>query len=177
MTKLSHQFLGACGSLLAFSLTGNLFLSTAFYFGSVFPDVDVLWNDFKSYQTKWYSHRGFTHSLLIPTFLLTVSLLLLVLKVPHSSLLLSFGLGVLFHDLLDAMSPTGIPLKLSYYPRFRLWTVYRNRTVSEGIVVFLFSTLLLTVSLLLLHNNKTVSKTLDNLTNNSYIAEVERFWR
>jgi len=158
LTKLSHQLLGVCGGLLVLSLTANPLCSILFYAGNAFPDVDVLWNDFSSYKTKWYSHRGITHSILIPLFLLLTSACFLLAGSSLYPYMLAFASGVLFHDLCDAMSPTGIPLKLSYYPRFKLWTLYRNRSFSEFVLAVLVAVSLLTSALLLSFRLRTFSK-------------------
>jgi len=170
LTKLSHQLLGVSGSLLILSVTVNPVYSFFFYVGNAFPDIDVLWNDFSNYKTKWYSHRGITHSLLIPVFLLLLAVAFYLAGKKFAFYLLSFAAGVLFHDLCDAMSPTGIPLKLSYYPRFKLWTLYKNRSLSEAVVVLFLSISLITVAVFIAYKQRAV----DNLFHNSYISVMKQ---
>ena len=161
MTKLSHQLQGLFFSASVFLFTHNPVHSFFFYIGNSFPDIDVLWNDMSAYKSKWYAHRGVTHSILIPLFLFAVSICLLTAEklmiVPevsfYSSSLLSFSLsagsclfffalGYANHLLFDSMSPSGIPKKLSYYPRFKLWTLYRVGSLQE---VLLLAVSILTV--------------------------------
>jgi len=170
LTKLSHQLLGVSGSLLVLSLTANPLYSLFFYLGNAFPDIDVFWNDFSSYKTKWYSHRGITHSLLVPIFLLLLTGAFYLIGESSAPYLLSFSAGILFHDLCDAMSPTGIPLKLSYYPRFKLWTLYRNRHWSEATVVLLTALCLLTASVITAVRYKTV----DRVISKCYYSVIEQ---
>jgi membrane-bound metal-dependent hydrolase YbcI (DUF457 family) len=159
MTKLSHQILGTAGALSVLTATFNPFYAFLFYAGNAFPDVDVLWNDLSAYKSRWYSHRGFTHSMLVPLFLFLLSLLLLAGEkagiVPafsffcFSKSMFFFASGYLFHLLCDSMSPSGIPKYFSYYPRFKLWTLYRTGSPAEYLIVLITCILIASATLLL----------------------------
>jgi membrane-bound metal-dependent hydrolase YbcI (DUF457 family) len=164
MTKLSHQIQGGFLSLSLFFLTRNVF-SFLFYVGNLLPDVDILWGYGKS--GRWYSHRGITHSLLVALFLLLCSFFLSAFEERVGKAFLFFSLGYANHVFFDFLSPTGIPLKLSYYPRIRC-PLYRNNSFREALLVLatslppflsslylsrdLFKQLTLVVSSCILHN-------------------------
>ena len=159
MTKLSHQIQGFAFSVSVFLFTHDPLLSIAFYVGNLFPDVDVFWNDMSSFGSRWYSHRGITHSLMLSFFLLLTSVLFILgekfelyslpsfsspfLKLSLTEIPFFFSVGTLNHLFFDSMSPTGVPLKLSYYPRFRLWNIYKTRTVQEVLLVMFSSAFVL----------------------------------
>jgi len=156
MTRLSHQLQGVFFSASVFLFTHNPLYAFLFYVGNALPDVDVLWNDLSTYKSKWYAHRGVTHSILVPLFLFSVSLLLflaekfslihsvnyysssfLSLSLSAGKSLFFFAQGIANHIFFDSMSPTGIPKKFSYYPRFKLWTLYRVGSLQEYLLLFL----------------------------------------
>ena len=143
MTKLSHQLQGGAFSLLLFSLSHDP-LSFSFYAGNLLPDVDILWG-YGAGSGKWYSHRGATHSLLVVFFLLILGPLL---AFEGNKVFLFFSLGYANHVFFDSLSPTGVPIKLSYYPRMR-YPLYRNNSLQEALLVFVTSLFSLLVSLYL----------------------------
>jgi len=167
MTKFSHQLTGISLGVSLSLLTHNPTYLLTCYVGSLFPDVDTLWNSFNSYRSKWYGHRGITHSLLIPLFLsfvvavvfVGVKLKLIPTFTIYSSqlavvrllpdLLAGFTAGYWLHVLLDSMSPSGVPKKLSYYPRFKLWTLYRTGEPIDYLLAISLSLTFLTFSVLL----------------------------
>ena len=82
--------------------------------GSIFPDIDIA-NSYINKKLKIpalltkmsFKHRGLFHSLLIPFFLLLLSLALS--KQPAISLILiSFSLGIISHVFLDSLTPAGV---------------------------------------------------------------------
>jgi membrane-bound metal-dependent hydrolase YbcI (DUF457 family) len=133
------------GAVLSLT-TGNVLDGAFFYIGNAFPDIDVLWNSKsvrqKEYKTSWYSHRGITHSLALLTISFLVAVVLFSLSkegkvsVETARAVLFFSLGYANHLFFDAMSPTGIPKTFAYYPRVKLWTLYKVRSASEYLLVF-----------------------------------------
>ena len=172
MTKVSHQLTGfSLGAMLSV-LTGDVGYFPGVFLGSVLPDLDLLWNERGKYSGgKWYGHRGITHSLLTGLILVGVAVLVLKLgSVSFGSFSLSFGgsdlvlrgessvelilpegfiLGTLagywLHLFLDMLSPTGIPVGFSYYPRIR-FRVYKTGSPQEFLVAVVVSALFMTVA-------------------------------
>jgi len=168
MTKLSHQLTGVAGAFAVYLFTHNPICAFLFYVGSITPDVDVLWNNLSEYNSKWYAHRGFTHSILIPLILFSLAVMLYIaegfsvipifqlyenkflnLSLRWSLLIALFSLGYSLHLFLDSMSPSGIPKTFSYYPRLKLWVLYRVGSPTEYLIVLLFCLLVMGISVLL----------------------------
>jgi len=122
MTKKSHVIIGiaVAGFILRHHLNTEVGVGelTSMVIGSYFPDIDVRWSMRRRKRrvrerSMLLDHRGITHHIAIP--ILLVALGLLYLRV--SPYLLFFGLGVMLHDLLDMLSPLGIPYGYSYSQR------------------------------------------------------------
>jgi membrane-bound metal-dependent hydrolase YbcI (DUF457 family) len=160
MTRFSHVITGTITAVAVLLAWKNPVNAVAFFLGNLFPDVDVKWNNMSNFKRAWYAHRGITHSLVIPLLLLLSSGAIFILetagKLPVfpfvssgievtirlSEVVLFFALGVLLHLFFDAMTPTGIPKGLRYYPRFRLPTVYRTGELRELLVVAVYCVVL-----------------------------------
>jgi membrane-bound metal-dependent hydrolase YbcI (DUF457 family) len=115
----------------------------AFYLGSLFPDVDTLWNDWNVYRKDFLGHRGITHSLTLALFFLLVSFGV-YLYYPFLSFVFFFFLGAFLHVVLDAFSPTGVPLYLSYRPRVR-FPLYKTGTKLDEFLALCVAAVLLAI--------------------------------
>ena len=148
MTKLSHQVQGIVFGTALFLFTHNPVDSVAFYVGNMFPDVDTSWNNMSKYGHHWYSHRGITHSVLVPLSILSLSFVLLFVNAQVARILLFLSLGTANHLFFDAMSPTGITKGFFYYPRLRLKTLYRVGTIQEYLLLLMSILLVSSFSIL-----------------------------
>ena len=97
--------------------------------GAVLPDKDLVWGWGKrKKRTLLNSHRGITHHFFIVPLLFTLYYLY-----PYPELL-AFAVGYTSHLVMDAMTPLGIPYRLSYYPRFSI-PVYKTGSWREWVIV------------------------------------------
>lgn len=137
MTKVNHAVVGAGTALL---LGLDPFLSL---FASLLPDGDITiarltgaWNGTK--RSLLTSHRGITHhAILIPTFALFSIIATHFAPYPLPYFIVSFSAGYVSHIVCDALTPLGIPYKLSYYPRFAI-SLFGTGSILEHILVGIF---------------------------------------
>ncbi|WP_456455377.1 metal-dependent hydrolase [Thermovibrio sp.] len=118
--------------------------------GSLLPDIDLKKGlpKFRQNRTLFNSHRGITHHLFILPFLLILSVY--VKDYFNESLgryLLSFTVGYASHLFLDALTPLGIPYKLSYYPRLSLKLFKTGKFGEVFVILVLIALLILEVKL------------------------------
>lgn len=95
--------------------------------GSVFPDIDLTFSrlipEKGKKKTLLSTHRGFTHH---PLAVLALFFLWLYLEKTfpqyhfYWQFLYGFWVGYLSHLVLDMLTPLGIPVGLSYYPRLKI---------------------------------------------------------
>ena len=131
MTKKGHQAVGLALGIVLFSVLKEPLVVAGCLVGSTLPDIDYRWG----FRKSAFSHRGITHSLLLSLILLIAGFTaFVVLKNPAGNFLLGLSGGYLSHVLVDAMSPTARPSGFTYYPRFRLKTLYRTGDISEFFV-------------------------------------------
>ena len=130
MTRTSHKLIGAGVGILLTVATVNPLAFVGAWVGSTFPDLDYKWG----FHKGMFSHRGITHSLMLGVGFLIAGFVLYIVNPLVGSLGLGFGAGYFSHLIADAMSPTGIPAGFSYYPRFRLRTLYKTGTFREYLI-------------------------------------------
>ncbi len=123
MTKTGHLIIAG---LVSYHLSLNPIPAL---FGAVLPDKDVIWGWNRKKKTLWNAHRGFTHHL----FLIPLLFALYYFLYPEP-LFLSFVVGYTSHLVMDAMTPLGLPYRLSYYPRFSL-NIYKTGSWKEWVIV------------------------------------------
>lgn len=90
--------------------------------GSYMPDIDIhrskLGQQHK-FISKHLTHRGITHTLLIPIILFVVMLMVAAAKIPVlPDLILGFNVGWVVHIIADLCNRKGVPL---------FWPFYRKR--------------------------------------------------
>ncbi len=95
--------------------------------GSTFPDIDLKFSSLVPSKGRkkslWNTHRGITHHplLLLGLFLIWVSLERYLPQYHfYWQFLYGFWVGYLSHLVLDALTPLGIPVGASYYPRLKI---------------------------------------------------------
>ena len=134
MKKVSHKIVGFGGVVGILIGGGNLLYALMFFLGSSLPDVDTYWNDWNVYRKDFLGHRGFTHSFLLNFFLTVLSFVGSLIDSLFTPLFFLF-LGSFIHVVLDAFSPSGVPIYLSYYPRLR-YPIYKTGSLRDEGLAF-----------------------------------------
>lgn len=115
-----------------------------FWVGSILPDIDVYWKVESSKKSLLLSHRGWTHHLILPVIIALIALTI------HDIHIVYLSAGILFHDIMDSFSYTGVPYGLKYWKRIR-FKVYKTGGLSEMLFVFAF--IVLSVASIIIANN------------------------
>ena len=136
MTKVNHAIVGTGTAVL---IGFDPFLSL---FASLLPDGDIAiarlgaWSGAR--KSLLTSHRGITHhAILIPVFILFYIIAIYLTPHPIPYFIASFSVGYVSHIVCDALTPLGIPYKLSYYPRFAI-PLFGTGSILEHILVGVF---------------------------------------
>ncbi|NIA09328.1 MAG: hypothetical protein GWP10_06275 [Nitrospiraceae bacterium] len=104
----------------------HLLALLAMLIGSYAPDLDMYFTNFKkqpfNQRTLLFSHRGWTHHILLPFVIYFIALYL------HSLFLGFIALGVGFHIAFDLFSPLGVPWGWQYKQRLRFPLYYTGKS-------------------------------------------------
>jgi inner membrane protein len=113
--------------------------------GSTFPDIDLKFSSLIPAKGKkknlFNTHRGITHHpmLVLVLFLVWVSLVKFLPQYKfYWDFLYGFWVGYLSHLILDMLTPLGIPVGTSYYPRLSL-KLMKTGGVGEKVFFLLLS--------------------------------------
>lgn len=111
--------------------------------GSYAPDID-LHSSKMGHQHKFISkhltHRGMTHTLLIPILLLVGMLVIASFKIPVlPDLILGFNVGWVVHILADLCNRKGVPLLWPLYKKKVHIATFLTSSWQEYVFIFLWS--------------------------------------
>ena len=110
--------------------------------GSYLPDIDIQQSkagqQFK-FISKFLTHRGITHTLLVPAILAVAMYYLNVIAIPIiPSLLLGLEVGWLAHIVADIFNRKGVPILWPIYPKKIHLACFKTGTWHEYVFIVLW---------------------------------------